>query len=403
MEVAYMPPGVTEDDSAGYLGRDHVAQLKLQAILDDLAVLAILACQAQQAWVVLLDDEQQVVAENQTPPHDDVELPASLVQALLQQPGVMCWPEHGQSEWETSFPALAQLSGFWAGVAIRAENQQILGYLVVSTDQPQQNHSSTQRSALQVLARQARGLLDEHHKSLTLQRIKNREARFLQLISQDLKKPFSAILGFSAALQEVEDLSDSQLQLVLNRIHGAAQSAYAILNHLLLWARYELGAFSFSPRWVQLSDVFDNILPGYRVQAASKGVTIHLSASLDAVIYADWRMALTIISHILDNAIKYSPRDTEVEIKQIADVGANIVSIEDHGTGISAERMAQLFQLSSEQCCEGTAGERGTGLGLPLSKDFMDWHGGEIRVHSIPAQGSRFDLVFPNPKTCDTH
>jgi signal transduction histidine kinase len=111
---------------------------------------------------------------------------------------------------------------------------------------------------------------------------------------------------------------------------------------------------------------------------------------------ADLQMVKTILRNLISNAIKYTNINGEIiinacELKKYVEV-----TVKDNGVGISVENQRKLFQIDSFHSTPGTKDEKGTGLGLLLCKEFVELHGGNIRIESEPGKGSRFAFTLPH-------
>ena len=118
-----------------------------------------------------------------------------------------------------------------------------------------------------------------------------------------------------------------------------------------------------------------------------------------ANIYADEQMMEIVLRNLLTNAIKYSNNDGVITLSSYSEKGNVYITVADQGMGIPEELKNQLFTSELVKSQQGTAGEKGTGLGLDLSKEFIDKHNGEIKVASELGQGSRFTIALPQSKS----
>jgi signal transduction histidine kinase len=106
-------------------------------------------------------------------------------------------------------------------------------------------------------------------------------------------------------------------------------------------------------------------------------------------------MINTVLRNILSNAIKFTPRSGKVIVRSIADQDRVIISVKDTGIGIPKENIENIFRIDAKFSVPGTENEQGTGLGLKLSKEFVEKQGGKIWVESIENEGSEFMFTIP--------
>ena len=107
-------------------------------------------------------------------------------------------------------------------------------------------------------------------------------------------------------------------------------------------------------------------------------------------------MVKTILRNLIGNAIKYTNTDGEITISALESDQFVEIAIKDNGVGISPEAQSELFKINSFNSTAGTDNEQGTGLGLLLCKEFIEMHGGNIQVESVPSEGSEFKFTLPH-------
>ena len=163
------------------------------------------------------------------------------------------------------------------------------------------------------------------------------------------------------------------------------------MEALLLWAGSQLDKISFDPSILNVKAVIEVAYSRLTEIARNKGITVVLQIENDSLaIYGDREMIRTIIRNLLSNAIKFTPPNGRVEIRAKAINGYVEISVSDNGVGIKKDDIEKLFSKTSTFTTYGTSGERGTGLGLDICKDFVEKHKGEMRVESEFGKGSKF-------------
>jgi two-component system sensor histidine kinase/response regulator len=130
-------------------------------------------------------------------------------------------------------------------------------------------------------------------------------------------------------------------------------------------------------------------------QAAAKNITIKLEIARQIDVLADQEMVKSIMQNLLTNAIKFSFPESEIVISAKLKNTQVEVIVEDSGTGIEENKLNNLFNIGANLNTAGTKGEKGTGLGLILSKEFVEKNGGTMRVESTIGSGSRFIFSLP--------
>jgi PAS domain S-box-containing protein len=219
--------------------------------------------------------------------------------------------------------------------------------------------------------------------------------KFFSIIAHDLKNPFNAILGFSSLLTaEYDNLSDTEKRSYIENISMAANTTYRLLENLLEWSRTQTGKIIFAPSTFDLNGIINETMSLHQTQASKKGIKLISEVPFNTFVNADKNMVKTVLRNLFSNAVKFSASG-EVRITAKSNEDFVEVCIMDTGVGIPVEGLDKLFKLDEQYLAEGTEYEKGTGLGLVLSKEFIDKHGGRIWVKSKRNTGSRFYFTLP--------
>lgn len=220
--------------------------------------------------------------------------------------------------------------------------------------------------------------------------------KFFSIISHDLKNPFSSLLSISELMVENFDETDhADHRAGFRKINQSVKHLLNLLENLLTWSRSQRGRIKYEPIRFNLTALIQENINLHRLAAEKKGIT--LCARDEEVIYAygDRDMINSVIRNLLTNAVKFTDRDRKIELK-IESIGGLIqVSVVDEGIGIPGECINKLFQIDEKYKVTGTAGEKGTGLGLIICREFVEKNGGEISVQSKPGVGSTFSFTLP--------
>lgn len=224
------------------------------------------------------------------------------------------------------------------------------------------------------------------------------KTKFFQIIAHDLRAPFHGLLGFSEVLaQERETLDESSVQSIAEYLYDTAQSTYNLLESLLNWAMAEGGRFIYHPINFELKQSTKIVCDVLNSLALKKNIQLIDQIEDDIKVYADINMITSVIQNLVSNALKFTPIDGTGKVIIAAnrsDTDVHI-SVRDTGLGMNQAQIAQLFQQSVTASIKGTAGEKGTGLGLVLCKRFIDLNHGEIFVESQEGEGTIFHVTLP--------
>ncbi len=221
--------------------------------------------------------------------------------------------------------------------------------------------------------------------------------RFFSILAHDLKNPFNIILGFSELLKDnIRIYSIDDIEEQVNHIYKSSKYTYGLFEELLLWSKSQSGRIKFQPEKIAFSEAYDEVKKALLPQLQNKNIFLTAEIDEKARLYADKNMLKTILRNIISNAIKYSFENTEINLKiEKNDNSRALISVTDNGIGISKANQDKLFKLSETVSSEGTAKEKGSGLGLLLCKDFVEKHDCKIWVESELGKGSTFKFTMP--------
>jgi signal transduction histidine kinase len=220
--------------------------------------------------------------------------------------------------------------------------------------------------------------------------------KFFSILSHDLINPFNSILGLTDLMKkEYQQLSETEKIYFIGLIHDAAQQGYMLLSDLLIWGRENMKKVRFDPSNHVLHNVVDGIMALTNNHATQKQIEVTNKIPSEITVFADEEMLKIILRNLLTNAIKFTPAGGSVWFEALQNEDETIVKVGDTGIGIAAEVQSSLFQIDSTYSSNGTNGEKGTGLGLVLCKDFIEKHNGTIQVESHPGKGTIFTCSFP--------
>jgi signal transduction histidine kinase len=215
-------------------------------------------------------------------------------------------------------------------------------------------------------------------------------------MSHELRTPLNAILGFSEVLRErmFGDLNERQAEY-LNDIHGSGQHLLSLISDILDLSKIEAGRMELEITDFDLAVAIDNALTLVRERAGRRGIT--LGCDIDGrlgVIRGDERKVKQVLLNLLSNAIKFTPEGGRIDLQAALSDGLVNVSVADTGIGIALEDRDTVFEEFRQVGTADTKVE-GTGLGLALSRKFVELHGGRIWVKSKVDVGSTFTFTLP--------
>ena len=239
---------------------------------------------------------------------------------------------------------------------------------------------------------QALRISEEEFKSLSIT-----QQKFFDLMSHDLKTPFNGIEGFTKLLLDPsEEYTEEEKREFLQHILMATETAHKLIGRLSKWARLQTGRWKPNPQAFEINKLVESVVSFHSAHAFQK--KIHLIVDLKEralLVFADQLMIETALRNIVSNAIKFTQPNGFVKIAVTRQEKALIVMVEDNGKGMSPKLVNDLFKIGERVVLPDISGKIGTGLGLILSKEFVEKNGGNIWVTSEPDMGSKFYFSLP--------
>jgi signal transduction histidine kinase len=242
----------------------------------------------------------------------------------------------------------------------------------------------------------ARLFLEIEDKSRQLEAASQHKSEFLANMSHELRTPLNAIIGFSEVLtaRMFGELNEKQDEY-LKDIYASGQHLLSLINDILDLSKIEAGRMELEPEDFDLPSAIDNALTLVRERAGRRGIM--LGRAIDervSTIRADERKVKQVLLNLLSNALKFTPEGGRIDVRATASERLVEVSVTDTGVGIAPEDQEAVFEEFRQV---GTADKKveGTGLGLALSRKFVELHGGRIWVKSQVGTGSTFTFTIP--------
>jgi signal transduction histidine kinase len=223
------------------------------------------------------------------------------------------------------------------------------------------------------------------------------KSEFLANMSHELRTPLNAVIGFSELLQSqlVGDLNEQQLGYV-DDVLDAGRHLLALINDILDLSKVEAGKMELELADVALRPTLESGLTMSAERAAKAGIVLGLFLEPDEItVRADERKLRQVVFNLLSNAVKFTPPDGRVEVSARLTNGVVEVAVSDTGPGIAPEDQELIFEEFRQARTDSGDRHDGTGLGLPLSRRFIELHGGRLWVESAPGNGSTFRFTLP--------
>jgi len=220
--------------------------------------------------------------------------------------------------------------------------------------------------------------------------------KFLTLVSHDLRSPLGIIDGLLSS-PPMMDIQDQEQKQIIKQISSISTGLVTMINKLLDISRLQTGAVQVKKTNQDLYLYLHYITSEVRYLADEKGVKFKIDVPRNINLLVDENLFGEVIQNIGSNAVKFCRAGDEISITY-SESPNPVITIADTGVGIDPRIMENIFKSEVKTTTVGTAGEVGTGLGLPLSKDIVAAHGGVLSVESTLGAGSRFIIELPKTR-----
>jgi two-component system, sensor histidine kinase and response regulator len=220
--------------------------------------------------------------------------------------------------------------------------------------------------------------------------------KFFAIIAHDLRSPLATVLiGLRMLTTEVSDLPESERNGILQDVLQTTEVLHALIGNLLTWARLQRGMMEHQPQVVNLATLVAQNLALFHTNAQHKAITMHDRIPHPCMVYADPNMMDTIIRNLISNALKFTNAQGQITLAATVQTPLIEITVADTGIGMNADTLANLFRLDVRYNQRGTAGEKGTGLGLNLCQELIVKNDGRIWVESQVGHGTTFHFTLP--------
>jgi signal transduction histidine kinase len=195
--------------------------------------------------------------------------------------------------------------------------------------------------------------------------------------------------------KDYEMLDEEDKKQGIKIVNDSAIRIYKLLENLLTWSMAQTGKIKYEPVKFELKGIIKDNLLLHKNVAKEKGVLLDSCIPDNATTFGDKEMINTVVRNLLSNAIKFTPGGKSILVIVESKDSFWEIKVVDEGVGINSDNQAKIFQVGTKFKTEGTKGEKGTGLGLIICKEFVNKNGGEITVISEEGKGSSFSFTMP--------
>ncbi len=234
-------------------------------------------------------------------------------------------------------------------------------------------------------------------KSRQLEAASRHKSEFLANMSHELRTPLNAIIGFSEVLLErmFGEVNEKQTEY-LQDILASGQHLLSLINDILDLSKIEAGRMELALATFPLPQALENAVTLVKERAARHGIALKLEVDPRlGELEGDERKIKQVLLNLLSNAVKFTPEGGRISLKAGLRDGSVEISVSDTGIGIAPEDQGAIFEEFRQVGGDEARKQEGTGLGLTLTKKFVEMHGGRIWVESEVGRGSTFTFTLP--------
>ncbi len=234
----------------------------------------------------------------------------------------------------------------------------------------------------------------KHSSATYLKELNATRDKFFSVIAHDLRNPLAALFQTTDILKgRYLNFSQQELGFFLEEINRTAHTLYKLTDNLLEWAKLQNNQVDFRPLKIKLYTLVDYTISIVQSSASHKNITLRNAVVQNQLVWADMDMMVSVLTNLLSNAIKFSYPGSEIVVSSKRKGNYAEISVQDSGMGIEEKFIGQL--LYSMHKGLGTQDEKGTGLGLILTREFVEKNGGKISVTSTVGIGTCITFTLP--------
>ena len=220
--------------------------------------------------------------------------------------------------------------------------------------------------------------------------------KFFSILAHDLRNPLATYKASLVSLTDCyDDFNESERIEFLHLMRKSSEHLYELLENLLTWAKLQNNTILIKSENINIHSLIDISIQSHMNDLKLKNIQLISNIDNDLIGYADYNALLKVIGHVIKNSIKFSHQDSKINISAVEKFDNIEIAIQDRGIGINPRIVNELFKIDQAQSVPGTQGEKGTGLGLILCREFLDRMGGKIWFDTIYGSGTTFYLSLP--------
>jgi signal transduction histidine kinase len=227
---------------------------------------------------------------------------------------------------------------------------------------------------------------DKRSTAVEMQNLVTIKDRFIGLLAHDIRSPFSTLVT-TLELMESKVLSEEQQEFILGNLKETSKNSLTMLDDILKWMQASRKDLKINKQRGNLRDFIRPAVSVIESKMQEKEIELVCSVPDDITVYADRTIINTLVRNLVANAVKFSPRNSVIEVSAHKSGKKVKLAVSDSGIGMSKESIEAVSQQSVHST-PGTDGEKGTGFGLQMCREFIEGHGSELKIESEEGKGT---------------
>ena len=220
--------------------------------------------------------------------------------------------------------------------------------------------------------------------------------KFFSIIAHDLRNPLHAIkFNIDFLNRDYSRMNQDYLAELLKNTANATNHLHELLENLLLWSSSQSKKINYNPKFVNIHNIVSEIVNLYQQNLSKKKISPKIEINKDFEVFGDENMLKTILRNLFSNSVKFTPNNGSITFKNNDSLDETIISVIDTGVGMDENQINDLLKNNTSKTSLGTSNEKGTGLGILLCLEFVDYHQGRIEIVSQKGVGSEFKIIIP--------
>ena len=228
-----------------------------------------------------------------------------------------------------------------------------------------------------------------------LQELNATKNKFFSIVAHDLRSPLTSLKSFSSILVDhIDLLSKEEILNMGKQLNSSVDNTLKMTDNLIIWAKCQMNALEDRRELIYIKEIIEEVTKVFKVIASNKEIVLQTSVMGNPKFMGDRNQIEFVIRNLINNAIKFTRENGIVNVTVTQTTNEIKIVVSDTGIGMSPEFRKQLFSIQKPKGNYGTDGEKGSGLGLVLSSEFIKKNHGQIHVHSKEKQGTTITLTF---------